>query len=64
MVVEGDRITSVTAIGLDDRRSLQFRPSIVIDATDERMLVTELLRRELARVPEVFARGRDLVQRR
>jgi hypothetical protein len=34
VAVEGDRITSVTAIGLEDRRILQFRASIVIDATE------------------------------
>lgn len=32
--VEDDRITSVTAIGLDDRRILQFRATMVIDATE------------------------------
>jgi hypothetical protein len=34
VAVEGDRITSVTAVGLEDRRIVQFRASIVIDATE------------------------------
>jgi len=34
VAVEGDRITSVTSVGLDDRRVLQFRAAIVIDATE------------------------------
>jgi hypothetical protein len=32
--VEGDRVVSVTAIGLEDGRALRFRPAVVIDATE------------------------------
>jgi len=31
---EGDRITEVVAMGLDDRRLLRFQPQMVIDATE------------------------------
>ena len=32
--VEGDRIASVTAVGLESRRAVQFRASLVLDATE------------------------------
>jgi hypothetical protein len=34
VAVEDDKITSVTAVGLEDRRVLQFRPAMVIDGTE------------------------------
>jgi hypothetical protein len=34
VAVQDDRIASVTAVGLEDRRILQFRAAIVIDATE------------------------------
>ena len=34
VTTEGDRITEVTAMGLDDGRCVRFRPHLVIDATE------------------------------
>src|SRR5262249_50462160 len=34
VAVDGDVIVSVAALGLDDRRAPQFRPAMVIDATE------------------------------
>jgi hypothetical protein len=34
ITTEGDRITALTALGLDDGRLIRFHPELVIDATE------------------------------